>query len=72
MRTKNNIVFITDKINKKIFLQTSTKSMRPSAIFCRSYPLFSTVIFRETTSTEHTNSVLFLILFSRIVSDRNF
>jgi hypothetical protein len=32
------------------------------------YPLFSIVVFREMTTTQHTISVLFLVLFSRILS----
>jgi hypothetical protein len=71
MQTKNNTVFIADKAHKKIFLHTSTKCVRPSEIFRTSYPLFSTVVFREATSTEHTISVLFPIFYSLIVSERN-
>ena len=47
-----------------------SKCIRPSEMFRTSYPLFYTVVFRETTSTEHTISVLFLF-FCRIVSQRN-
>jgi hypothetical protein len=66
LRTKQ-CVSLT-RLTNKIFLRTTTKPVRPSAIFRTSYPLVSIVVFRATTSTEHTISVSFLILFSRIVS----
>ena len=45
--------------------------MRQSETFHASYLIFSIVVFTETTSTEHTISVLFLISFRPIVSERN-
>jgi len=39
--------------------------------FHTSYLVFSIVVFRETTSIEHKISVLFLIFFLQIVSERN-
>ena len=58
------------RLTNKIFLHTSTKFVRPSEKFRTSYPVLSIVVFRETTSTEHTISVLFLNFFRRIVSER--
>jgi len=46
-------------------MQTKNKT------FCTSYLVFFIVVFRETTSTEHKISVLFLLFFLRIVSERN-
>jgi len=48
-----------------------TQCVRPSETFRTSHLVFSIVVFRETTSTEHTISVLFLVSFHRIVSERN-
>jgi hypothetical protein len=59
------------RLTNKIFLHTSTQCVCPSPVIRPSYPLFSIVVFRETTSSEHTISVLFLILFSRIVNESN-
>ena len=54
------------KLRNKTFLHTSTKWVRSSEIFRTSYPLFSIVVFRETTSTVQTISVLFF--FSSVAS----
>ena len=48
-------LFLT-RLTNKIFLHTSTKCVRPSEIFCTSYLVFSIVVFRETTSTEHKSA----------------
>ena len=45
--------------------------MRPSEIFRTSQTFFSIVVFGGTTSTILKISVLFLIFFNRIVSERN-
>jgi len=58
------------RLTNKTFRDTTTKCVRLSEIFRTSYPLFYIVVFRETTSTGLTTSVLFL-LFCRIVSERN-
>ena len=60
IQNKNTTVFIPDRLTNKIFLHTSTKCVRPSVTFRTSYLDFSIVAFRETTSTEHTISVLFI------------
>jgi len=58
------------RLTNKLFLHASTKCVRPSETFRTSNLVFSTVVFRETTSREHTFSVL-LLIFRRIVSERN-
>jgi len=64
-------VFIPGRLTNKIFLHTSTKCVCPSETFRTSYLVFSIVVFRQTTSAEHTISILFLVFFRRIVSERN-
>jgi len=71
IQTKNKTVFIPERLTNKIFLHTSTKFVHPSETFRTSYLVFSIVVFRETTSTEHKISILFLIFFHRIISERN-
>jgi hypothetical protein len=59
IQTKNKTVFLSlTRLTNKSFLYTSTHCARPSETFRTSYPVFSIVVFRETTSTEHTISVL--------------
>jgi hypothetical protein len=58
------------RLANKIFLHTSTKCVRSSETFHTSYAVFSVVVLRETTSTEHTVSGLFLV-FRHIASERN-
>ena len=55
IRTKQRLSLT--RLTNKIFLHTSTKCVRPSETFHTSYLVFSIVVFRETTSTEHTISV---------------
>jgi hypothetical protein len=53
--TKNKTVFIPEKAHKQnlpSYQHTVCVCVRPSEIFRASYPLFSIVVFRETTSTE--------------------
>jgi hypothetical protein len=57
-------------LTNKIFLHTSTKWVHQSETFLTSYPVFSIVVFRNTTSAEQTVSVVYLFL-RRIVSERN-
>jgi len=57
MQTKYKTVFIPDKAHKQIFHHTSTKCVHPSETCHTSYPVFSIVVLRETTSKEHTISV---------------
>jgi len=61
-------VFIPDRLTNKISLHTITKCVHPSDTF---RTVFSIVVFRQTTSTEHRISVLVFIVFRRIVSKRN-
>jgi len=71
MQTKNKTVLSLTSLTNKIFVHTSTKSVRPSETFRTSSLVFSIVVFRETTSTEEIISFLFLIFLRRIVSERN-
>jgi hypothetical protein len=71
IQTKNKTVFIPDKAHKQNLPPYQHKMCAQSETFCTSYPLFCSVVFRETTSTEHTFSILLLIFFHRIVSERN-
>jgi len=65
IKPKNKTVFTLTRLTNKIFPHTSTQCVLPSEIFRTSYLLFSMVVFREKTSTEHTISVLSLF-FCRI------
>jgi len=68
LRTKQRLS--PTRLTNKLFLHTRTKCVRASETFCTSNLVFSTVVFWETTSTEHTFSVL-LLVFCQIVSKRN-
>jgi len=70
-QTNNKTVFTPDRLTNELFLHTSTQCVHLSETFRTSYSLFSIVVIRQTTSTEHTISVFFLIFFCRIVSESN-
>jgi len=71
MQTKNKQCLSLTRLTNKLLLHTSTKCVSPSETFRTSYLVFSTVVFRETTNTEHTISVLLLTILRRIVNERN-
>jgi hypothetical protein len=71
IKTKNKTVFIPDNAHKQNVLPYQHKVCAP--ICNTSYivsNLPSIVVFRETNSSEHTISVLFLVFFCRIISDK--
>ena len=59
------------RLTNKIFLHNSTECVRPSETFRTSCQVVSIEIYRETTSTEHTVSVWYLIFCRRIFSEKN-
>jgi hypothetical protein len=72
IQTMNKRVFIPDKAhNLNLPPYLNTQCVCPSETFRTSYLFFSSVVFRETTDTEHTISVLFLVFLRRIVSEWN-
>ena len=67
-QNKSKTVFIPDMAHKQNLPPYQHKVCVPIWNISR---IVSIVVFRETTSTEHTISVLFLISFRRIVNERN-
>jgi hypothetical protein len=73
IKIKNKKVFIPENVHKQNLPPYQHKVFAPicNTSITHMVSTFYIVVFRETTTREHTTSVLFLILYSRIVSERN-